>query len=344
MTNLRAAGWVLATSIAAAMMPATVQAQDVTLRMSNWLPEGQTLRVQAIEPWIAEVEKVTEGRVKIDVPPKVIGSVPAQFDVVSDGQADLALWVNGYTPGRFVISEIFELPFINDDPEEYSAVMYKFYQDKIAQYDEYAGTHVLMLFSPGSGPIFNTVRPVEKVADLEGLKLRSPQPVVTEALQILGAVPISKPVSELYELISSKVVDGTVLPMESVVAFKLNDLLSYGTGIPGGLYNTVLVLGINVDSWDRISEADQKAITAISGEKFARAAGGAYKHSSEAAKQKMVAEGMNFITADDAFVADLKQKLAPIEQSWIDHAKERGVEDPAALLAELRKVAGSKAD
>ena len=147
MTYLRTAGWVLATSIAVATLPMSVQAQDVTLRMSNWLPEGQTLRVQAVEPWIASVEKATEGRVRIEMPPKVIGSVPAQFDVVVDGQADIALWVNGYTPGRFVISEVFELPFISDDPEAYSVKMYEFYNEKVAAYDEYEGAHVLSLFS-----------------------------------------------------------------------------------------------------------------------------------------------------------------------------------------------------
>lgn len=342
MTYLRTAGWVLATSIAVATLPMSVQAQDVTLRMSNWLPEGQTLRVQAVEPWIASVEKATEGRVRIEMPPKVIGSVPAQFDVVVDGQADIALWVNGYTPGRFVISEVFELPFISDDPEAYSVKMYEFYNEKVAAYDEYDGAHVLSLFSPGSGPIFNTVRPIEKVADLDGLKLRSPQPVVTQALELLGAVPISKPVSELYELISSKVVDGTVLPMESVVSFKLDSLLPYGTAIPGGLYNTVLVLGMNEDAWNRISAADQKAIMEVSGAAFARAAGGAYRHSSETAKKKMVDDGMQFVTADAAFVADLKQKLAPLEKTWIEKAEQRGVKDPSALLADLRKVAGSK--
>lgn len=343
MSYSRVAGRVLAWSVAAVMLPMAAQAQDVTLRMSNWLPEGQTLRVQAVEPWIESVEKVTEGRVKIEMPPKVIGSVPAQFDVVVDGQADIALWVNGYAPGRFVISEVFELPFISDDPEAYSATMYEFYEKKVAQYGEYEGAQVLSLFSPGSGPIFNTVRPVEKITDVEGLKLRSPQPLVTQALELLGAVPISKPVSELYELISSKVVDGTVLPMESVVSFKLDSLLPYGTAIPGGLYNTVLVLGINEDSWSRISEADRKAIMEVSGVAFARAAGGAYKRSSETARKKMVDDGMRFVTADEAFVAALKQKLTPIEQTWIDKAKQRGVEDPSALLADLRKAAGAQA-
>src|SRR5690606_5182200 len=62
-------------------------AQTTTLKYSNWLPVGQAMRMEVIEPWIAEVEKVTAGRVKIDTLPKVVGTLPAQFDVARDGQA-----------------------------------------------------------------------------------------------------------------------------------------------------------------------------------------------------------------------------------------------------------------
>lgn len=331
----------VALAMAVALAPVASGADTVTLRYSNWLPDGQSLRVQAIEPWIEEVERVTEGRVRIESPPKVIGSVPAQFDVVRDGQADMALWVNGYTPGRFVVSEMLELPFISGDSEAYSAVMYSFYQDHLAQYGEYDGVQVVNLFSPGAGPIFNKVRPVAAVADLEGLKLRSPQPAVTQGLELLGAVPISKPVSELYELVSSGVIDGTVLPTESVSAFKLDDLLPHATEIPGGLYNTVLVLGINENSWNRISEEDRAAIMEVSGSVFSRESGLVYKRNNERAKAEMIESGVEWIVADDAFVSDLQERLQPIEDAWIEKAKDLGVEDPAALLQQLRAAASA---
>src|SRR5690606_11316464 len=86
-------------------LAATVQAAPFVLRHSNWFPEGQVMRVNVIEPWKAEVERVTEGRVKIETLPKVVGSVQGQYDVARDGQADIVVFSNGYTPGRFDILE-----------------------------------------------------------------------------------------------------------------------------------------------------------------------------------------------------------------------------------------------
>src|SRR5437667_8863574 len=126
----------LAVSVIASMVlqwtPAC--AQTTVLQYSNWLPPGHAMRVNVIEPWIAEVEKVTAGRVRIETMPKVIGTVPAQFDVARDGQADLVVFVNGYTPGRFEISEVLELPFTSDNTEVYSAFAYRFYTKHLARY------------------------------------------------------------------------------------------------------------------------------------------------------------------------------------------------------------------
>ena len=80
-------------------------AQTTTLRYSRWLPEAYVLESQVMKPWIDEVAKATGGRVTIEVLPKMVGSVPSQYDVVADGLADLAMFVPGYSPGRFPLVE-----------------------------------------------------------------------------------------------------------------------------------------------------------------------------------------------------------------------------------------------
>lgn len=322
------AGTALITSIAS-------QAQTV-LRYSNWLPPGQAMRVHVVEPWIAEVEKVTNGRVKIETLPKVVGTVPAQFDVARDGQADITIFVNGYTSGRFDIMDVLELPFMSDNAEMYSGVAYRFYRKNLVQYGEYKGVVPLSVFAPGTGQIFNNKRPIRSVADLKGLKLRSPQAGVTQSLTLLGAVPISKPVSELYELLSSGVLDGTLLVPESVAAFKILDALSYATIIPGAIYNTILTLAINEDKWKALRKEDQDAIMRISGEVFARKVGRAYMSGDEATWEQMRKNGQSIETASPALVAELKQALKPVEVAWIEKARKKGVAQPERLLEALR--------
>jgi TRAP-type C4-dicarboxylate transport system substrate-binding protein len=329
---------------ALATLPAA--AQTTVLKYSNWLPPGQAMRVNVVEPWIAEVEKVTQGRVKIETQPKVVGTVPAQFDVARDGQADLVIFVNGYTPGRFDIMEVAELPFTSDNAEQYAAVVWRFYQKQLAKYGEYKGVHPLSVFVVGTGQIFNNKRPVKSMADLKGLKLRSPQAGVTQSLTLLGAVPVSKPISEMYELLSSGVLDGTVLVPESVASFKLMDSLPYATIVPGALYNTILTLGINEDKWKSIKKEDQDAIMKISGETFARAVGRTYMQGDEVTYAAYKKAGRTIETASPAMIAEMKTALKPVEATWAEKAKKKGVAQPEklveALHAELAAVKAGK--
>ncbi len=311
-------------------------AQTTVLKYSNWLPPGQAMRVEVVEPWIAEVEKVTQGRVKIDTAPKVVGTVPAQFDVARDGQADIVIFIPGYTPNRFDLLEILQLPFISDNPELFAPMADRFYRKNLASYNEFKGVHPLSVYVVSPGQVFNSKRPLRTVADFKGLKMRSPQTSATQALTLLGAVPISKPVSETYELLSSGVIDGTFMPPESIPAFKLTELVPYATIVPGAIYNTVLVLGINEDKWKSLSAADRDAITKISGDVFAKNIGKAYANGDKAAFELMRKNGKPAETFPAAATAEMKKVLLPIESEWMDKARKKGMADPKKMLDQLR--------
>lgn len=311
-------------------------AQTTVLKYSNWLPPGQAMRVQVVEPWIADVEKVTQGRVKIDTAPKVVGTLPAQFDVARDGQADIVIFIPGYTPNRFDVLEVLQLPFVSEDPEVLAPLADRFYRKNLAQYGEFKGVHPLSVYVVSPGQVFNSKRPLRTVADFKGLKMRSPQQSATQALSLLGAVPISKPVSETYELLSSGVIDGTFMPPESIPAFKLTELVPYATIVPGAIYNTVLVLGINEDKWKSLSAADRDAISKISGEAFAKNIGKAYANGDRAAFELMKKNGKPAEVFPAAALAEMKKTLVPIEQDWMEKARKRGVADPKKLVDQLR--------
>lgn len=220
------------------------------------------------------------------------------------------------------------------------------YQKQLAQYGEYKGVQPLSVFVVGTGQIFNNKRPVRTLADFKGLKLRSPQAGVTQSLGLLGAVPVSKPISEMYELLSSGVLDGTVLVPESVASFKLMDSLPHATIIPGSLYNTILTLGINEDKWKSIRKEDQDAIMKISGEAFGRSVGRAYMKGDEGTWDAYRKAGRTIETASPAMVAEMKAALKPVEATWIEKAKKKGVAQPEKLIealhAELAAVKAGK--
>src|SRR5690606_7276374 len=128
-----------------------LHAQEVTLRYSNWLPAGLVFNKDIMTPWIAEVEKATEGRVKIEAAPKVVGTVPGQYDVVVDGLADISFFLPGYNPGRWPIIDGLELPLLSDDPHVRCRGMWKAYEDYISKTDVFKEVQVLGLFCASAG-------------------------------------------------------------------------------------------------------------------------------------------------------------------------------------------------
>lgn len=196
-------------SLALYLSAAAVSA-ETTLRYSNWLPTTHPFMAEVIEPWIASVEEVTEGRVQIEVLPKVVGSVPTQFEVIRDGLADVALIVDGYSPGRFNVNSIIELPFIGNDAKAMTIAYWRIYEKYLADIGEYENAIPVAKSSAGPLILVTGTKKVETIDDIRGLKLRVPSSTVSKLLVEIGGVPVNKPVSDLYELISTGVVDGSI--------------------------------------------------------------------------------------------------------------------------------------
>jgi len=327
--------WALAAAVLLLAMPATAQ---TVLRYSNWLPSGYPLRVRLLDPWMAEIEKVTEGRVRVESTPKVVGTVAGQFDVVRDGLADLALVIPSYTPGRFELIEAMELPFLGDVATARAPAIWRSYKKDLERFDEFKGVTVLGLYTGNAAHVFTGLKREFRTADdFKGVKLRSPSPAAAESITLLGGVPVLKPASEMYELVSSGVVDGGVLPPEVVTGFKLDGLLKRMTVIPGGFVNTVNMLAINSDKWKTISRADQDAILRISGEALAKKAGMVHDSFAKETTEAIVRGGATIDRPSPAMVELMKSRVKPIELGWMEKARKKGLSDPARVLDDLRK-------
>ena len=140
-----------------------------------------------------------------------MAAAPATFDAVRNGLADLSYTVHGYTPGRFVTTQMAEFPFLGDTAEPVSVAFQRVYARTPAMAEEHKGVKVLAVFTHGPGIVFNTKRPITKVDDLAGLKWRVGGGIVNEISKALGMNVTLKPAPESYELLSSGVMDGLSL-------------------------------------------------------------------------------------------------------------------------------------
>jgi TRAP-type transport system periplasmic protein len=327
----------LAAATTLTLSSAAAWAQEVTLRYSSWLPAAHHVNQNAMYPWFEEIEKVTEGRVKVEILPKVVGTAASQFDVIRDGLADVSFIVTGYTPGRFVLAEMGELSFIGNDARIFAPAFNRIYRKHMEPLNEFDGVELLTIYSNAPGNIMTTKKQVNSIEDLKGLKLRSTGPYTTELLNRVGAIPILKSSNEAFEMLSTGVIDGSLAQRETTKNMNMIDLMGYGTLIPGGLFSAALGVIVNTDTWNRISAEDRAAIEEISHEKLALAMGTSfYNADADAEKTMRETPTLTLQVASDAFVAELKEAVAPLEAAWVERAKQKGLADPAAVLAELR--------
>jgi len=325
---------------AASMLMISVANAKTTLRLSSWIPPKHAIATDMIFPWAKKVEKASNGRIKVNILKKALGKPPAAFDLAKDGIADISWGVHGYTPGRFVVTQLVELPFLGDDSEALSVAYWRVHQKYLAAANEHSGVKVLGLMAHGPGHIYNSKRAINMPGDLEGLKIRVGGGVVSDVGKALNIVTMLKPATKSYEILSRGVADGIFFPKEAIGSFKLTKVLKYATFIPGGLYNTSFFLVMSEKSWNKLSAQDQQAIMSVSGEEFAKLAGKGWNKADRAGVAAMQAAGMSLQTASSAMMADLRKKLSDIEAKVVARAKAKGIDGSAALKM-LRAEAAS---
>lgn len=171
---------------------ASAAAQDVTLRVHQFLPAQAPIPSQAIAPWAEAVEEQSDGRIAVEIYPAMqLGGAPdSLFSQAQDGVVDVIWTVLGYTPGRFPKSEVFELPFLITNGEESSEAFYNYVMEYSA--DEFASVHVIALHTHGPG-LFHSKDPVNTLEDLQGMKVRGGSRIISNMLAQLGAEPVGMP-------------------------------------------------------------------------------------------------------------------------------------------------------
>lgn len=328
-------------AVLAAPLPAAAQ---TTLLFNVFMPRNHHHFTEVMVPWAKAVETATQGRVKVEFSGASLAPIPRQFDMVKNGVADLSFDQTIFNANRFELSKIVEFPFLSDSTEAASLALWRTHDKYFAAAREYEGVKLLGFFSTGASHLWTSKRPVAKLEDLRGLKIRMTGVYIRELSQALGIVPVAEPGPKAFELVANGVVDGTGFSMVDVLNFKLGDQLRHVMVMKGGIYSAGFSFIMNQAKWDSLSKADQDAIMSVSGEAFARLSGKAWDAANERARAELRKGGITESTLDAASLAELKQRLAGIEKSWLAAAAARGVDGPAALayfraqLAELEQA------
>jgi len=258
-------------------------------------------------------------------PSSTLGAPPSFFDLVKTGIADIALGVQAINAGQFQLSEITSLPFLGiPSAEKGAAIMWKLYEKYPAVQKEYEG--IKFLHAGFTSPFFliTAKKPIRKLEDLKGIKLRAPGGRQAEAFELVGVNPVAMHIAELYMAIEKGVIDGLATTWEPIMGQLPVDKLKYATEC--NLWAIPFWIGVNKNSWARISPKDQQAIMkncgGLEGSKFHGRAFGAAKGPAMEIVKKHGWEILQLPESDSKKWAEMSK---PIHEKYIKSLEAKGL-------------------
>lgn len=264
---------VLKSGILAASMAliASEASAETTLRLAHIWPATSAVHTDIFEVWAKSVEEASNGELKVNLyPSQTLVKAAKAYDGAVSGLTDISAVVQGYTAGRFPLSEIAQLPGVTETAPQGACILQSLYDSGMIA-DEYADTHVLFMYSTGPAYFHTREKEVKTPADLAGLRMRRPNAVAGEMLAQMGASPVGIPAPDIYQAMERGVVDGLSFPAEAMKVFRINELTKYHVQIPYS--SSIFVATMNKQSYDSLSPEMKAIIDDHSGMKWAKIAG-----------------------------------------------------------------------
>ncbi|CAE6822444.1 TRAP transporter substrate-binding protein DctP [Paraburkholderia domus] len=304
---------------------------STTLVINTYLPVQHPINTRLLKPWAADVERVTQGRVKVVFPPASIAAPQQMWEAVTGSVVDGAYIFNGNFYRQLPLMQITHLPLGSASAQSMSLALWETYQDFFKPADEYKDVELLALFVIPAGQIYGLNHPIDSVADLRGKKIWAVPGVAAEVMESAQAGVMSTPAAKMSEIVASGMVDGFAgIPEMDASALKVIRYAKFETVVPGGLTSPSFSLILNKQKWQEISPQDRAAIAGVSGEVFARRLSALDQINSKALKNAE-ADGLKVSVASPKFVKQLRQIAAPIENAWIERAAASHVDGKTAL-------------
>ncbi len=324
---------------AVAGLAASAQAQT-TLRMQTFIPPVANPGKTFLIPWAKKIGEASGGKLKVQPfwTMQLGGKAPQLLDQVRDGVIDIAWTLPGFTPGRMPRVEPFELPFVHKDALSSTLALQDYQKMHLAT--DLKDYHPLLVHVH-AGFLLQTKKPIKKMADLKGMKLRAASRAGVWLLNAMGATGIGMPLPQIPPALSKGVIDGVTLPYEIAPAVKTPDLVSNFTTLAGSqprLGTNVFTFLMNKNSYEKLPKDLQKVIDDNSGSNIAEMAGKNWEAIEEPGLKMVQAKKKNkFYVVPEAEVEKMRAAAQPVFERWFAEMDKIGV-DGKKLLADARQL------
>ena len=327
---------VIATVALAAMGVASAQVK--TIKFANQNSAGHPI-VQGMEKFKEIVEKNSGGKLKVNIfPGGTLGSDQANVSAIQGGSLEMASMNSGIFASQVKEFGVFDFPFMFATTKEADAVVDGTFGKKMHAKLEEKGLIGLAYYELGFRHITNGKRAINKVSDIEGLKLRViPNPINVDWVKALGANPTPLPFPELYAALEQGAVDGQENPIPTINSAKLYEVQKHMV-LTGHQYNPQSVI-ISKKFWDTLSAAEKKVVAdaATESAKFQRETARNLEASLLANLKK---NGMQVTQLPESEMSILRDKMRPVTAK---HGVTVGQDVVKELQAEIDKVRSAAA-
>jgi TRAP-type transport system periplasmic protein len=292
--------------------------------------------VEGMEKFKELVEERSGGNITVRLfPGGVLGGDLQTISALQGGTVEMTVLNAGLMAGVAKDFALADLPFLYETPEQADAVMDGPFGTALMEQLPAHGLAGLGYWELGFRQLTNSRRPVTKVDDIAGLKIRVvQQPVMIDLFNALGANAVPMPFPEVYTALETGTVDGQENPFPNILASKLYEVQDH-LAITNHVYNPQIVL-VSKQFWDTLNNEEKKLLQDVATEArdFQRATSRA--QSAEALAQ-LKEEGMEVTELPPEEMEKLREKAKPV----VEAQKQAASPELVKLLdAELAKAQG----
>lgn len=323
----------LAAMTVVALGTAHAQVNERTFKLGIQNPKGHPLEVSAQK--LAEtVAAKSGGKLKVKVfAGGQLGGDAQTVSALQGGTIEMTILNSGILASQVKEFEVYDFPFMFANSKEADTVVDGPFGKNLHAKLEAKNIVGLGYWELGFRNLTNSKRPIQKVEDIAGLKLRViPNPINLDWVKALGANPVPLAFPELYTAMEQKAVDGQENPVTVINANKFSEVQKYLT-LTRHQYNPQSVI-VSKKVWDSLSADEKKILGEAVAEvtKFQRQLA---REQEAVAIDALKKAGMEIGELPPAEVAKLREKMLPVIEK---HSTGATAETVAALKSELAKL------
>jgi TRAP-type transport system periplasmic protein len=312
---------------------AAAQVQERTIKFGTQNPKGHPITM-GMEKFAEIVEAKSGGKIKVSqFPSGQLGNDQAHVVAMQGGTIEMASMNSGILASQAKEFAVFDLPFIFANTKEADAVVDGPFGKKMHAKLEEKGIVGLAYWELGFRNITNSKRPLSKVEDIAGLKLRViPNAINVDWVKALDANPTPLPFPEVYAALEQKAIDGQENPVTVINANKLYEVQKY-LALTNHQYNPQSVM-ISKKFWDSLSADEKKIVSdaAVQATAFQREQS---RGQLAGALDNIKKNGMQVTEFSPAEIGKFVDKMKPVLSKHAATIGEATIND---LLAELTKA------